>query len=458
MARKFIVSAMVVLLGIAGSRADDFGVGTNQFSMDFVPIGFAGNAADSTGYGAVDYAYRMGVYEVTVDQFSHAMAADDRISHVDNSTNHFDYSYWNNGDRSVGSGAPVDYISWYEAARFANWLTSGDAYAGAYQFDTNGVLVAVDRYSALYTYGTLYVIPTEDEWYKAAYYKPVGDGSYSDFANGAPDANPPPRSMTNGWNYAIWSWPSGLVVETLRDDPDYMWETGSGGQEQNGTYDMNGNSWDWCESAYDGDLDVMDEYRVIRGGGYFEPAYYMAASHRHGVQEPEKLHSEIGMRIVALDCPGYELNISVVGEGSVNLSNGWYDVNTNLSLTASPGSNWLFVGWSGDLSGDYTTASTNIVMDDNKSITAVFSDDADGDGLLNSEEGLIGTDPRDGDSDGDAMPDGWEVGYTLDPLVTNALDDADSDGGVDLYEFAVGGDPTNGLDVGYEPYFDATSL
>ncbi|MBN2162855.1 MAG: hypothetical protein JXR25_09930, partial [Pontiellaceae bacterium] len=61
--------------------------------------------------------------------------------------------------------------------------------------------------------------------------------------------------------------------------------------------------------------------------------------------------------------------------------------------------------------------------------------------------------PTNADSDGDSMPDGWEVGYTLDPLVTNALADADSDGGADLYEFAAGGNPTNGFDIGYVPIF-----
>jgi hypothetical protein len=47
-------------IGNAGTIA--FGSGGNQFSMDFVPIGSPGNAADTTGNpnpaGAVGYAYR----------------------------------------------------------------------------------------------------------------------------------------------------------------------------------------------------------------------------------------------------------------------------------------------------------------------------------------------------------------------------------------------------------------
>jgi len=33
--------------------------------IETVPVGNLGNAADSTGYGAVDYAYNIGTYEVT---------------------------------------------------------------------------------------------------------------------------------------------------------------------------------------------------------------------------------------------------------------------------------------------------------------------------------------------------------------------------------------------------------
>ena len=33
--------------------------------MDFVDMGNAGNSADDTGYGSVDYNYRMGTHEVS---------------------------------------------------------------------------------------------------------------------------------------------------------------------------------------------------------------------------------------------------------------------------------------------------------------------------------------------------------------------------------------------------------
>ena len=48
----------------------------------------------------------------------------------------------------------------------------------------------------------------------------------------------------------------------------------------------------------------------------------------------------------------------------------------------------------------------------------------DGDGLTDPEELALGTDPRKRDTDGDKLPDGWEVEQGFDPLVNN---DTDSD-------------------------------
>lgn len=40
-------------LPLAAAHADTFGSDANEFTMDFVTIGNAGNAADNTGYGSV---------------------------------------------------------------------------------------------------------------------------------------------------------------------------------------------------------------------------------------------------------------------------------------------------------------------------------------------------------------------------------------------------------------------
>jgi len=263
--------------------------------VDFVNIGNAGNAADSSGYGAVDYNYRMGQKEVTIAQFNAAVTADSRVGDGDE-------GYWNDGARTVGADAPASYVSANEAMKFCNYLTSGDAYTGAYQFNVSGALTAVDRDAAVSSYGTVYVLPTEDEWYKAAYYKPVNDGTYSLYANGSDDVADLTHGTAEGWNYYNVSFANG--------PPNYTWETGYGAEEQNGTYDMMGNVWEWNESAYDGTLDDMTENRVVRGGTYDYSEFFLRSSFHDGNSDPSNEFINMGFRVAAIPEPS---SIALIG-------------------------------------------------------------------------------------------------------------------------------------------------
>lgn len=69
--------------------------------------------------------------------------------------------------------------------------------------------------------------------------------------------------------------------------------------------------------------------------------------------------------------------------------------------------------------------------------------DPDGDGLLTWQERELGTNPNLADSDGDGMPDGWEINNNLNPLVNDATTDSDGDGFTNLYEYQHGTNPND---------------
>jgi hypothetical protein len=260
--KGYLLTSMICLS--FGSNADVFGSGSNQFAIDFVEIGNPGNAADSTGYGAVDYSYRIGKYEITRDQFYLATTFDSSIGYQ--------------GNASSSGLSPTSGISWYEAIRYCNWLTSGDADSGAYQFNQAGNFAGViDRDAAIATYGTAYVMPTEDEWYKAAYYTGTPSDYWSLYAYG--DDNVPPKSDANYYDGAAH-------IRTV----DY------GLEEQNGTYCMMGNIEEWTETAADGPGRV-----ISRGGNYAADAPFMSSEVRSGYGLSKSFESDgVGFRIVAV--------------------------------------------------------------------------------------------------------------------------------------------------------------
>lgn len=69
----------------------------------------------------------------------------------------------------------------------------------------------------------------------------------------------------------------------------------------------------------------------------------------------------------------YELTTAVtpLGSGSVTPSSGAFNAGSNVQLTATPEDGFRFVEWQGDASGD--TNPVSVLMDSNKSVTAVFA-------------------------------------------------------------------------------------
>ena len=91
------------------------------------------NAADDTSYGAVNYAYNIGTYEVTNSQYAeflNAKAASDPFGlysesmgtagGISRSGSSGSYTYG-----ATSPNMPVNFVSFFDAVRFANWMNNG---------------------------------------------------------------------------------------------------------------------------------------------------------------------------------------------------------------------------------------------------------------------------------------------------------------------------------------------
>jgi len=201
----------LVLMVVAGGMIVQSAVG---ITIDTVYVGGLGNANDpTTGFGAVNYGYSVGRYEVTLNQYTAflnavgaadpyglyntAMGSNPNIMGIARSglSGGYTYSVIGSGDR------PVTYVSWYDSVRFVNWLHNGQP-AGAQAAGTtetgaytlNGAMSGVVFRNADATFA----LPTENEWYKAAYHQPALQGGDSDDYWLYPTANNTHPNSLNG--------------------------------------------------------------------------------------------------------------------------------------------------------------------------------------------------------------------------------------------------------------------
>ena len=265
------VLAMAVLAGVGDARGEYVGVSADGWTLlsigiRTVKVGNPGNSPDRrytpAGRGSVPYTYHMGMHEVTWGQYAiflNAIArADpyglydpqmagiiDQIGGIGSHTYDLDEEW---RDR------PVCYVSWGDAARFCNWLTNGGPEIGLCDRSSTedgsyllegavgwDELMAVSRKST-----ALYAIPTDDEWYKAAFYD--GElGVYHDYATrgSAPPSND--LQVPDTGNSANFRDDHGYCL----GGPPWYTKVGQFGNSQSpyGTFDQAGNASEWTEAV-----------------------------------------------------------------------------------------------------------------------------------------------------------------------------------------------------------------
>ena len=265
--------------------------------MEFVTIGNPGNAADTTGVpnpvGSVAYTYNIGKYEVSRDMITKANSAGGLGITLLNMS-----SYGGNGVNRPATG-----ISWYEAAKYVNWLNTSTGGTAAYKFSgsTFQLWSAGDAgYNANNMFRNSlakYWLPSTNEWYKAAYGNL--NGTWNNYATGSDSA---PTSVASGTaaNTAVYNVPGPADI------------TSAGGLSPYGTMGQGGNVWEWMETAYDGINSNVGEGRDLRGDS-FTSTSKISASVR-SLSNPSGETIEFGFRVASVPEPS-TLSLLAIGLG-----------------------------------------------------------------------------------------------------------------------------------------------
>src|SRR5262249_29943371 len=133
-----------------------------------------------------------------------------------------------------------------------------------------------------------WVIPTENEWYKAAYYNPVTSNYYQyPFSSNTEPASTSPGSTPNTANYYSDSGTYAVTgSSSLSSTQNYLTDVGAytASASPYGAFDMGGDVFQWNETVING------SYRGLRGGSWYVYSLDLSSSDRQ-IDAPS---SEIG--------------------------------------------------------------------------------------------------------------------------------------------------------------------
>jgi formylglycine-generating enzyme required for sulfatase activity len=283
-------------------------------SIEWATVGDAGNLPDDVWppnvvsiapdarvlHGAVDHLYRIGKYEVTNAQYAeflNAVARDDphELYAEDMDPQNVRPDFYPVGG-IIRQGAPGEFtyqlvpgrerwpvtnVSFWNAIRFANWVHNGQPVGsqgttktedGAYTITRAGM----NDNSIIRNPNAKVFLPSEDEWYKAAYFKGGGvDAGFWEFATGSdepPIAEDPPGTVSAAYRQSIRKpdRPLHIVFEPT-DVGAYV-----NSPSPLGTFDQAGNAMEWNDTIHVS-LNGQPE-RGARGGHFAAEVEFVSAS------------------------------------------------------------------------------------------------------------------------------------------------------------------------------------
>lgn len=308
--------------------------------IETVNVGNPNNVSDPTPstaqeccFGAVPYVYRIGTLEVTNRQYAEFLNAVDfsgsnelglysafmstarngGISYVEDAADGIKYQL--HPDRADN---PVVYVDWFDALRFANWLHNGQGAAGtetgAYTLEGHSP-VPSNASSIRRNPDAMWFLPSENEWYKAAYHQPAAAGGDDDDywryplrTNDEPYSDEPPGNdaprpaiTANYRNYdpAANGYNDGYAVpgSTTLPPDNTLSPVGAYTQSKSyyGTFDQAGNVYEWTDT-------LSGKFLYVRGGNWRGDAAHLSAPFRYRAVSTSEF-DDLGFRVATVPEP-----------------------------------------------------------------------------------------------------------------------------------------------------------
>ena len=280
---------VVALLGSLAVTACAQGVPV----YDWVTVGDPGNAADTApaGYGAVADSFQIMKFEFTNQQYT------DFLNSVDPNGTNPNSVYNENMDINVRGGIsftsgnasgskyavksnmgdkPVIIVNWFDAARVSNWLMNGATGTSSMETGAYTLNNAISGDAPAVNPGATFYIPTENQWYKAAYYKGgstnAGYWTYATQSDTAPTAVNA-TSVGTGTSGGVSPVTTGNFANYNRNadwggspvaNGNVTTVGTNGGASAYGAFDMSGNVLEWNDLT-----GASGSSRGLRGGSWY---------------------------------------------------------------------------------------------------------------------------------------------------------------------------------------------